>query len=594
MKIKTALTDFEVEGLDTASWTLKGDLIPVAEKIWQFEFSLSSGSPARYPKLVISWELPLLDTVNCWSSQHSGSSDLPPDWGWKRKFSIANHIPELVFHNREGICTASAAFSDALRSVEFSAGVHESTCALRFTLALFLTEEAPGKEYSAAVRLDMNRIFYAEMIRRFTAWYETFPQYTPLPVPETAYDPLYSTWYCCHHDVHASEIESECRFAAECGMKTIIVDSGWENDDNTLGPGACGSWRPSVRRFPDFAAHVKRVQALGFRYLVWFAVPYIGKRSENFKRFQGRYLRETADAGVLDPRFPDVREFLIASCKALMTDYALDGLKLDFIDLFTSGNSDPALSEGMGGRDMISLPDAVDRLMTEICSALRSVCPDALIEFRQPYSGPAIRKYGNMLRATDCPADPGANRRNTIKLRLASGRTAVHSDMLEWRREDGVIPAALQLLNVLFSVPQISVRFADLPDDHRKMLRFLLGFFLAHRDLLLKTDLTPCYPDHNYPVVYAAGEKERIAAVYCGGICAEFGPEPYTGVTYLVNATARNGVLMDLALPEGGATAVLKNCLGESIPVDVPPSGVSRVPMPPASVLEISPRNLKR
>ena len=90
---------------------------------------------------------------------------------------IANHIPQLVFHYREGICTA-AAFSDVRSSMEFRAGVHETTCTRHIILARFL-EEAPGKKYSVAVRLDMNRIFYEEMIRRFTAWYDTFPQSPP-------------------------------------------------------------------------------------------------------------------------------------------------------------------------------------------------------------------------------------------------------------------------------------------------------------------------------------------------------------------------------------------------------------------------------
>lgn len=78
-----------------------------------------------------------------------GSSESP------REFSIANHIPELVFHYQEGICTASVAFSDARSSMEFRAGVHESTSARHFILTLFL-EETHGKEYSVAVRLDMN------------------------------------------------------------------------------------------------------------------------------------------------------------------------------------------------------------------------------------------------------------------------------------------------------------------------------------------------------------------------------------------------------------------------------------------------------
>ena len=45
---------------------------------------------------------------------------------------------------------------------------------------------------------------------------------------------------------------------------------------------------------------------------------------------------------------------------------------------------------------MISSQDAVDRRITETCNALRSICPDALIEFRQPYSGPGnpeMRQY---------------------------------------------------------------------------------------------------------------------------------------------------------------------------------------------------------
>ena len=54
-----------------------------------------------------------------------------------------------------------------------------------------------------------------------------------------------------------------------------------------------------------------------------------------------------------------------------------------------------------------------------------------MIEFRQSYIGPAIRKYGNIFRAGDCPADILSNRIHTIDLRLTSGSTAVHSDMLD-------------------------------------------------------------------------------------------------------------------------------------------------------------------
>ena len=61
-------------------------------------------------------------------------------------------------------------------------------------------------------------------------------------------------------------------------------------------------------------------------------------------------------------------------------------------------------------RDTFSIEESVDRLLQEISTALRAVNPNALIEFRQTYVGPLIRKFGNMLRVFDCPADAFVNR----------------------------------------------------------------------------------------------------------------------------------------------------------------------------------------
>ena len=59
--------------------------------------------------------------------------------------------------------------------------------------------------------------------------------------------------------------------------------------------------------------------------------------------------------------------------------------------------------EAKGGRDFASVNEATDRMMTDVLAELRRVKPDVMIEFRQPYIGPLIRKYGNMFRASDCP-----------------------------------------------------------------------------------------------------------------------------------------------------------------------------------------------
>ena len=107
----------------------------------------------------------------------------------------------------------------------------------------------------------------------------------------------------------AGKIEAEAKIAASLGMKTIIVDDGWQTDDTSRGYAYCGDWEVSRRRFPDMAAHVKRVQAAGLKYMMWYSVPFVGEKSKNFGRFKGKYLYHNGHlrASVLDPRFPDVR-----------------------------------------------------------------------------------------------------------------------------------------------------------------------------------------------------------------------------------------------------------------------------------------------
>lgn len=69
-------------------------------------------------------------------------------------------------------------------------------------------------------------------------------------------------------------------------MKTIILDDGWQTDDNNRGYAFCGDWQVSPNRFPDFAAHVKRVRDMGMKYMVWYSVPYVGKKKPQLRAFQ--------------------------------------------------------------------------------------------------------------------------------------------------------------------------------------------------------------------------------------------------------------------------------------------------------------------
>ena len=203
-------------------------------------------------------------------------------------------------------------------------------------------------------------------------------------------------------------------------------------------------------------------------------------------------------SAILDPRFPEVREYLISTYERVIGEWGFDGVKLDFIDSFKVEGEDPAVAENYAGRDCREVPLAVDRLMRDVLKRLKAINPDVLVEFRQSYMGPAVLQYGNMMRACDCPADPCANRRRICDLRLTSQSIAVHSDMLVWSKDETPEGAALPILNALFSTIQYSMVLAKINPKHKRVIRHWLDFSNRHREALLKGRFTPHHAENGY------------------------------------------------------------------------------------------------
>ena len=318
--------------------------------------------------------------------------------------------------------------------------------------------------------------------------------------------------------------------------------------------------------------------------MIWYSVPFIGERSRAAARFAGKFLcRSGMGAWVLDPRFPEVREFLASTYETAVRDWNLDGLKLDFIDRFQTPDPDPAAAENWSGRDIRSVPEAVLALMTEVRRRLEAVRPGILIEFRQSYMGPAIRSFGNMIRAGDVPGDPLRNRARTARLRLTSGTTAVHSDMLEWNPRETPQQAAQQILSVLFSVIQYSMRLDRLPADHRRMMKHWIAWTAAHRDALLRGSFSPRSPELGFPLLEGASDAERVVAVYDPGFVATV---PADGrETWIVNATDAAELALDLAAAPASDEAF--DTFGDPAPASLPDAGLRRVAVPPSGLLRL-------
>lgn len=545
---------------------------------------ISSPTEATPPKFGVFFRVSGAGVQNVWTSDiEKEKFQLAPQlwWKWLTKYTsqLAQNTPIAVGFNSAGVSPVAIACSEAFNFLEYGLYIDDRTCEIVGRCEFFVQPVAPLKEYEVSVLLDRRGRNWVDTVKSCTEWVESKNSFTPAHVPESAYDPLYSTWYAYLQDVHDKELEKEAKLAAKLGMKTMILDDGWQKEDSKDFYSKAGDWMPVKSRFPDMKAHVAKVHEAGLKYMLWLAVPFMGNEAQNYNRFKKMFLSDS----VLDPRFPEVREYLLKTYERAVGEWGFDGLKLDFIDCFALPAQDPAIKDNYAGRDYRSLPQAVDRLMKDVLQRLKKINPDVMIEFRQRYMGPAIRQYGNMIRAADTPADPYLNRRRICSLRLTSGKTAVHSDMLVWSKDETPQGAALPILNVLFSTIQYSMILQRVTPEHREVIQHWIKFSQEHRNALLKGDFTPHHPENGFSWVEGEDRKERIIACYAENACVKTG-KPDKSV-YLVNATGTSAMLVDFAAKPSKIEAF--DVFGKSAGTLEAGEGLVRLPVPSSGYAKI-------
>ena len=542
-KVRTKSVGEVTISYEESAWSVQAKVVSKGE-IEEISIEMTAPQPTKPSRLTISVATPQLDAHHLWHANRDCQMVLLPDWKGKLSSALAQNMPLYSFFNSNNRNRLTMAVSEAKRRVDVRVGLREESALLIGQFNIFVEEEAPISHYKTTILLDKRDIFWADAIREGAQWIESHNNFNVCRVPEAAFEPLYSTWYQFHQQITDKEIEAECREAVKLGMKTIIVDDGWQTADNNRGYAYCGDWQVAPVRIKDMAAHVKRVQDMGMKYMLWYSVPFVGQHSQAYERFKGKFLFPSHGAFVLDPRFPEVREYLISTYEKALREWNLDGFKLDFIDSFRIKGTDPAIAENYAGRDIKSLSEAVNVLMIEVKNRLQTIKPDILIEFRQNYIGPAIRQYGNMFRASDCPGDMQTNRMRIANLRLTSGETAVHADMLEWNLNEKPEVAARQILSSLYGVVQYSVMLRDIPQSHLQMVKHWIAFSQQHRNTLLKSAFRPYHPEAGCPIIEAESNAERIISVYQEGMVVNAGEADRD--TYIINASGAEKVAVEL------------------------------------------------
>ncbi len=467
----------------------------------------------HFPKpITLKWKVKDVNVKGVWKPTTDFAKRIQADWELEHmesRISIDAPVISLFGHSDENIITFAC--SNAINKLQMNACIREEDNYFYCHITFFSEEEQRIQNYEAQIRIDTRNILFSTALKDVSSWWETFDNLTPAKVPAIAKMPLYSTWYQFHQNLDLELLLQECKLASDLGYKTIIIDDGWQTFDTNRGYDYTGDWQPD--RIPNMKDYIKEIQKTGLKAALWYSVPFCGPKSKAYKRFKGKFLTEEHRwAPVFDPRYPEVRAYLIDIYVNAVKEWNLDGLKLDFIDDFRLYENSPL---GLGnGRDYASVNVAVDKLMTDVMTKLQAINPDIFIEFRQKYVGPAMRKFGNMLRAFDCPGDATMNRIRIADLRMLSGNTAVHSDMVTWNKDEPVEIAALQLINTLFGVPQLSILLRDAPISYIEMIAFYTKYWNANAAVLTTGDFRPSRPLANYPIQQISKNGKTIIGVY--------------------------------------------------------------------------------
>ncbi|MCC7145116.1 MAG: alpha-galactosidase [Phycisphaeraceae bacterium] len=574
-----------VEG-DPGPFSCDLSLQVLEANLYLIRLVLAAPTPAEPPKLLVRWDRPLMDIIGFWHPLAGSERGVSHRWGPGLRSRNTQGAPVICNYSQHGVNSLTFACSDALNPLQLKASINERTAYYNCRVDLFPEPHAPIRSYELFIRIDLREIPYYQALEDVQKWWAGQPGYAPSPVPDVARRPMYSTWYSFHQNLVEEDVLTQCRLGKHMGCDAIILDDGWQTTNNQGYYHYVGEWEP--QRLPKIKQLVEKVHQLDMKFLLWYSVPFVGERTKAFNQFKNQQLYHDQHLGcaVLDPRFPQVRRYLIDTFVHAVRAWNLDGLKLDFVDSFDPSRQVP-LQTGQG-RDEDSVAVASDRLLTDLMTQLRADRPDIMVEFRQSYIGPLMRKYGNMFRAADCPNDALNNRIRIVDVRLLCGRTAPHADMLMWHVWEPVESAALQLLNVLFAVPQISVRLEHMPAFHARMLQFWLGWWRRHRQLLLDGRFMPQSPELLYPIIQAANEEECVAVIYADMVIRPAHPE--ANMLLLVNATRRPGLVVDLPVETGRRRLRIYSCMGDlTLDQQVKlPAGLHTLNVPSAGVAELT------
>lgn len=501
----------------------------------ELTLSAADGLPA------LRLEVDLGAATAYWHPGHRTERVLTPDWAGQGETSLVQSAPVGVLYDAGGRVLLGWAAGELVAELSVRCGVSEERKA-------FVVEVRPVRPLATdlVIVLDGAGDELAATVRRLGRWLSAGYVDQALTPPPMARVPVYSTWYSFTQDIDAETVLAESGLATDLGCAAVFIDDGWQLFGHGRGYQGCGDWIPDEAKFADLSTTVKQIQGMGATVGLWIAPLLLGRQSEVVHELGGFAPQwdPLLACQVLDPRHPEVRDYVEQTCLRLVTDYGVDLLKIDFLDRAM------IYQDTTGEGDLADIGQAMARMLQGVRRRLAAAGrDDVAFEFRQPYVSPAIAAYGEILRANDCPGDSVVNRICTVDARMLSAGRVVHTDPMMWGIAGGAEAVAQQLYGGWFAVPQISMRLAELDEGQAEAVRGLLALWRSQVEVTLDGTLEAHGGERGYDLVRAVrADLDRSVVARYSPRMIDLNSSPTTHTTVL-NATADHRVVVRTSRP---------------------------------------------
>ena len=471
---------------------------------------LHSTSAATPPSFNVSVKFPKDKINQIWNSKTWSNKSFFTLPSYDRAAAGFSIISGLTINDQNQITFTC---KDAYKAKFVSSNIREENDSIVFSLGFF--EDNPPlsnlQDYQAEVLVDFRNIHFSKAIYDASSWFLADEFKMGVASVDTTNVPVFSTWYPMHRNIPLENITRELDSLQTFSFKSILVDDGWQALVNMKVDTSYSYEQNSYKTMNLFR---QKCLDMNLPLYLWYSIPFMGGNPVVLKKFEGKYIRYRAPRQmyVLDPRYADVRKYLVSTYANFLSVWKFDGYWFDFLKGFYP--KEGAVIEQDQGRDFVSIDLAVDTLYADMEARLRSIKPNIFMGQNFPIVGPYLVSYQNFLTGFVGVENCQVVREKMVNNRLLYGKYTPFMEVVAFNPKEKAEDVARKIQSVLFGNPYFSFYVTTMPQDQKETIRFWLDYWRKNYKVIFEGDFEPMQVSRFYPVVKVENEKKSIYMLY--------------------------------------------------------------------------------